>query len=47
MKRKHGRDKGHFEPYVYQVNKVYEIDPEGKEIEKNPKLESGFVYLPN
>ena len=47
VKNKHGRNLGHFEPYVYQVNKIYKIEPNGEETEVTPRIESGFVYLPN
>ena len=47
VKRKFGRNRGSFEPYVYQVNKIYLLDKNGKESDVDYKLESGHMYLPN
>src|SRR3989344_4940085 len=47
FKRKFGRNRGAFEPYIYQINKIYILDKDGKESEVNYKLESGHMYLPN
>lgn len=47
VKRKFGRNRGSFEPYVYQVNKIYLLDEDGNESEVEYKLESGHMYLPN
>lgn len=47
VKRKFGRNRGSFEPYVYQVNKIYLLDKNGKESAVDYKLESGHMYLPN
>ncbi len=47
IKRKFGRNRGSFEPYIYQVNKIYLLDDSGKENEIDYKLECGNVYLPN
>ena len=47
FKRKFGRNRGAFEPYIYQINKIYLLDKDGKESEVNYKLESGHMYLPN
>lgn len=47
VKRKFGRNRGNFQPYVYQVNKIYLISDDGKENEIDYKLECGNVYLPN
>lgn len=35
------------QPYLYQVNKIYSIDSNGKESDLEFKLESGNMYLPN
>ena len=47
VKRKFGRNRGSFEPYIYQINKIYLIDEKGKESDVNFKLESKRIYLPN
>ncbi len=47
VKRKFGRNKGSFEPYVYQVNKIYLLNDDDNESEAEYKLESGHMYLPN
>ncbi len=47
VKRKFGRNRGSFEPYVYQVNKIYLLDGNDKESDVEYKLESGHMYLPN
>ncbi len=47
VKRKYGRNRGSFEPYVYQVNKIYSLNKNGKESDVGYKLESGHIYLPN
>jgi len=47
VKRKFGRNRGSYEPYVYQVNKIYLLDGNGKESDVDYKLESGHMYLPN
>ncbi len=47
IKRTFKKDIGHFEPYIYQVNKIYELDENGSESEVDFKLESVFVYLPD
>lgn len=47
VKRKFGRNRGSFEPYVYQINKIYLLDDKGKESDVDYKLESGHMYLPN
>lgn len=47
VKRKFGRNRGSFEPYVYQVNRIYLLDKNGKESNVDYKLESGHMYLPN
>lgn len=47
VKRKFGRNRGSFEPYVYQVNKIYLLDDSDVESEVDYKLESGHMYLPN
>ena len=47
VKRKISRNRGSFEPYVYQVNKIYLLDGNGSESEVDFKLESGHMYLPN
>lgn len=47
VKRKFGRNKGSFEPYIYQVNKIYLVDENGNESDVDYKLESGNMYLPN
>jgi|APHig6443717817_1056837.scaffolds.fasta_scaffold05632_2 hypothetical protein len=47
VKKKFGRNKGNFEPYIYQVNKIYSIDENEDEKETDYKLESGHIYLPN
>lgn len=47
VKRKFGRNRGSFEPYVYQVNKIYLLDDDGNELEVEYKLESGHMYLPD
>ncbi len=47
VKRKFGRNRGSYEPYVYQVNKIYLLDENGKESDVDYKLESGHMYLPN
>ncbi len=47
IKRKFGRNRGNFEPYIYQVNKIYLLDKKGKESDIDFKVESGHMYLPN
>lgn len=47
VKRTHGRNRGSFEPYVYQVNKIYQLDENGDEKDAEYKLESGHIYLPD
>ncbi len=47
VKRKFGRDRGSFEPYIYQVNKIYLVDNDCKESDVDYRLESGHMYLPN
>lgn len=47
IKRKFGRNRGNFEPYIYQINKIYSLADNGKENEIDYKLECGNVYLPN
>ncbi|HVC36254.1 MAG TPA: hypothetical protein VNE40_02305 [Candidatus Dormibacteraeota bacterium] len=42
-----GREHVAFQPYVYQINKIYLIDGNSNETDPNFKLESGFVYLPD
>ena len=46
IKRKFGRDHGAFQPYIYQVNKIYQLDQQGKESEVDFELKSGLIYLP-
>ena len=41
------RERFELMPYLYQVNRVYSLDASGNELEADPKLESGYVYLPN
>ncbi len=45
MKLMHGRYIG--EPYLYQVNKIYQLGDDGEEIELDLNLKSGHVFLPN
>lgn len=47
VKRKFGRNRGSFEPYIYQINKIYLLDEKGNESDVNFKLKSGHIYLPN
>lgn len=47
IKRKFGRNRGSFEPYIYQVDKIYLLDEKGNESEIDFKVESGHMYLPN
>ncbi len=47
LKLKHGENRGSFQPYIYQVNKIYSLDEEGNESEVDFKLESGHIYLPD
>jgi|SRR3989344_3198278 len=47
VKRKFGRNRGSFEPYVYQVNKIYLLGKNAKESDVDYELESGHMYLPN
>ena len=47
VKRKFGRNRGSFEPYVYQINKIYLLNENGDESDVEYKLESGHMYLPN
>lgn len=47
VKREFGRQRGSFEPYIFQVNKIYELNAKGVEKEIKFTLQSGFVYLPN
>ena len=47
VKRKFGRNRGSFEPYIYQVNKIYLLDEKDNESDVNFKLESKHIYLPN
>ena len=47
VKRKFGRNRGSFQPYVYQVNKIYSLDKVGDESVVDYKLESGHMYLPD
>lgn len=47
VKLSHGKTKVSFEPYIYQVNKIYSLDNHGAESEIEYKLESGNMYLPD
>jgi hypothetical protein len=47
IKRKFGRNRGNFEPYIYQVNKIYLVNDNEKENEIDYKLKCGNIYLPN
>lgn len=47
VKRKFGRNRGSFEPYIYQVNKIYLLDENGIESDVDYELESGHMYLPD
>jgi hypothetical protein len=47
VKRKFGRNRGSFEPYIYQVSKIYLLDDKNVESEVDYKHESGHLYLPN
>ena len=47
MNRKFEGRFGHGSTYVYQVVKVYKIDPEGNECEVNYQIRNGYVFLPN
>jgi hypothetical protein len=47
VKLTHGRNRGSFEPYIYQVNKIYLLDENNTESEIEYKLESGHMYLPD
>ncbi|RJR27206.1 hypothetical protein C4561_02845 [candidate division WWE3 bacterium] len=47
VKRKHGRNRGSFEPYIYQINKLYELDDLGKEHEISYMLQGYNIYLPD
>jgi hypothetical protein len=47
VKLTHGRNRGSFEPYIYQVNKIYSLDKDGVESDIEYKLESGHMYLPD
>lgn len=47
VKRKFGRNRFSFEPYIYQVNKIYLLDKKDRESEIDFKIESGHMYLPN
>ncbi|HUD45061.1 MAG TPA: hypothetical protein VMR41_05945 [Patescibacteria group bacterium] len=42
-----GENRGSFEPYIYQVNKIYALDEKAIEKDIDFKLESGHCYLPN
>lgn len=47
VKLKHGENFGSFEPYIYQVNKIYSLNENGNETEIDFKPESGHIYLPD
>lgn len=47
MKNKYGEKFGHVEPYIYQVNKVYLLTPDGGEKQIRFKLKGGLTYLPD
>jgi len=47
VKRKFGRNRGSFLPYVYQVNKIYSLGKSDGELKVDYKLESGHMYLPD
>ncbi len=47
VKLTHGRNRGSFEPYVYQVNKIYSLDENDVESEIKYEHESGHMYLPD
>lgn len=47
VKKKFGENRGSFEPYVYQVNKIYLLNKTGAELKVDYKPKSGFVYLPD
>ncbi len=47
VNNKFGRDRGSFLPYVYQVNRIYEINAAEEESPIDFHLESGHIYLPN
>lgn len=47
VKRSHGENYGTFEPYIYQVSKIYALDENNKEVEATYKVESGHIYLPD
>jgi hypothetical protein len=41
------RERLPFEPYIYQINKVYRIDENGSEIEPDSVFDHGGMYLPD
>ena len=43
----HKRDRLPFEPYIYQVNKVYLLSEDGQETSPDPLFDHGHVYLPD
>lgn len=47
VKRKFGRHIGAFQPYIYQLCKIYKLDSKSREANVEYELKSGFVYLPN
>lgn len=47
VKKKFNKEYVGFEPYIYQVNKIYKLNPIGDEISINFQLKSGYIYLPN
>jgi len=42
-----GREHFPFQPYIYQVNKIYLIDENGNETDPDFVLESGYIYSPD
>jgi len=47
VKQKYGENRGSFEPYIYQVNKIYLLDKNEEKEDVDFQLESGHIYLPD
>jgi hypothetical protein len=46
MQQHIGREHFPFQPYIYQVNKIYLIDEGGSEVDAGFTLESGYIHSP-
>ncbi len=47
VKSTYGEKFGNVEPYIYQINKIYLLTPNGKERQVRFQLRGGFTYLPD